>query len=196
MAQTFKTCCRILFVLLLITGGAFAQSTQTQTDSDRAEEMALRALRHREIPEATLPCSADESKWWKELRIAGEAVRSAMGDKKETKKFLGFLAEGQAKSYQPPIADRGATVLHQVPFESTEESRKKKISGSLALVIELRPDGTVGEVKIVQGLGHGLDEKAAEAARKMIFLPPVKDRKFVSLRMPMTMSIATRRTYP
>jgi hypothetical protein len=30
----------------------------------------------------------------------------------------------------------------------------------------------------------------------MIFLPAVKDRKFVSFRMPMTMSVATRRTYP
>jgi hypothetical protein len=59
-----------------------------------------------------------------------------------------------------------------------------------------RLDGTVGEVKIVQGLGYGLDEKAAEAARQMIFLTAVKDRKFVSFRMPMTMSIATRRTYP
>jgi len=86
--------------------------------------------------------------------------------------------------------------LHQVPFQSTEESRKKKVSGSLALVVELRPDGTVGEVKIVQGLGYGLDEKAADAARQMIFLPAVKDRKFVSFRMPMTMSVATRRTYP
>lgn len=196
MSRTLETCCKILFLSLAITGGASAQSTQSQTDSNQAEQMALRALRNREIPEATLPCTVDESKWWKDLRIAGEAVRSSIGDKKETKKFLGLLAEGQAKSYQPPIADRGVTLVHRVPLESTEESRKKKVSGSLALVIELRPDGTVGEVKIVQGLGYGLDEKAAEAARKMIFLPAVKDRKFVSFRMPMTMSIATRRTYP
>ena len=196
MSQTFTTCCKILFLSLVITSGVFAQSPPPQTDSERAEKMALEGLRRREIPEATLPCTADEIKWWKDLRSAGAAVRSTIGGQKETKKFLGLLAEGQAKSYQPPIPDRGATLLNQVPIQSTEESRKKDVSGSLALVVELRPDGTVGEVKIVQGLGYGLDEKAAEAARQMIFLPAVKDRKFVSFRMPMTMSVATRRTYP
>ena len=196
MAQTFTTCCKILFLSSIITSGVFAQSTQPQTDSDRAEKRALEGLRRREIPEATLPCSANEAKWWSDLRSAGAAVRSTMGGEKETKKFLGRLAEGQQKSYQPPIPDRGVTLLNQVPLQSTEESRKKNVSGELALVVELRPDGTVGEVKIVQGLGYGLDEKAAEAARQMIFLPAVKNRKFVSFRMPMTMSVATRRTYP
>ena len=196
MARTFTTCYRILLLSLMITGGAFAQSTQSQTGSDRAEKVALEALHRREIPVATLPCTADESKWWGDLRIAGEAVRSTMGGKKETKKFLALLAEGREKSYEPPIPDRGATVLRQVPFDSTAASRERNITGSLALVVELRPDGTVGEVKIVQGLGYGLDENAAAAARQMIFLPAVKNRTFVSFRMPMTMSIATRRTYP
>jgi TonB family protein len=196
MAQTFTTCCKIIFLSLMITGGVCAQSTPSQTDSDLAAKRALEGLRRREIPEATLPCTADETKWWSDLRSAGVAVRSTMGGKKETKKFLNLLAEGKEKSYQPPIPDRGATLLHQVPFQSTEESRKRNVSGSLALVVELRPDGTVGEVKIVQGLGYGLDENATKAARQMIFLPAVKDRKFVSFRMPMTMSVATRHTYP
>ena len=196
MPQTFTTCCRILFLSLVITSGVFAQSTGSQTDSDRAEKQALAGLRRREIPEASLPCTAYEARWWSDLRSASAAVRSTIGGRKETKKFLVLLAEGQAQSYQSPIPDRGVTLLNQVPLQPTKESRKKNVSGSLALVVELRPDGTVGEVKIVQGLGYGLDEKAAEAARQMIFLPAVKDRKFVSFRMPMTMSVATRRTYP
>ena len=155
MVQTLTTCCRILLLTLVITGGTFAQSAPSQTDSDRAEKMALEGLRRREIPEATLPGTADEAKWWSQLRSAGAAVRSTMGGKKETKKFLALLAERREKSYQPPIPDRGVTLLHQVAFDSTEASRKKNISGSVALVVELRPDGTVGEVKAVQGLGYG-----------------------------------------
>src|ERR1700704_1785003 len=106
MTQTFTTCCRILFLTLVITGGAFAQSAPPQTDSDRAEKLALEGLRRREIPEATLPGTAAEAKWWSELRSAGAAVRSTMGGKKETKKFLAFLADSREKSYQPPIPDR------------------------------------------------------------------------------------------
>src|SRR5437016_7361610 len=108
MEQTFTICCKILFLSLVITGGVFAQSKPPQTDSDRAERAALEGLRRREIPEATLPCTADEAKWWSDLRSAGAAVRSTIGGQKETKKFLGLLAEGQAKSYQLPIPDRGA----------------------------------------------------------------------------------------
>ena len=56
------------------------------------------------------------------------------------------------------------------------------------MAVELRPDGSVGEIKVVQGLDPGLDQMAVSAARKLVFLPMVKDRKFVSTWMPMTMS--------
>ena len=193
MSSTFETCGRYSLMLLALAGGALAQ---TQSDADRAAKQALDALHHREMPEATIPCTADEAKWWAELRTAGAAVRETMGEEKETKKFLGLLKQGREKSYEPPVANRGALILYQVPFRSTEESRKKNISGALALVVELRPDATVGEVKIVQGLGYGLDENAIKAARQIIFLPAVKDRKFVTFYMPMTMSLSALRPYP
>jgi TonB family protein len=192
MPLTLKTCGPCLLLLLLLTGSAWAQGS----DSDRAAQQALNALRHREIPEATLPCTTEEREWWSKLRAAGEAVRKNMGSESDTRKFRKLLEQGQKEPYQPPIANRGATILHQVPFSSTAESRKKNISGSLALTVEMRADGTVGEVKIVQGLGHGLDESAMEAARQIVFLPAVKERKFVTVYMPMTMSLSSRVTYP
>ncbi len=192
MSRSLKPYRKCLLLLLIWTGSALAQ---TQNDSDRAAKQALEALRRREIPEATPPYTDEEAIWWNKLRAAGEAVRKTMGDETETKKFRKLLEQGRKESYQPPIANRGATILSQVPFRSTEESLKKNITGSLALVVELRPDGMVGEVKIVQGLGYGLDENAAEAAHRMMFLPAVKDRKFVTFYMP-TMSVASRHTYP
>jgi TonB family protein len=193
MAQTIKRWSQCFLLLSVWTGSALAQA---QNDSDRAAKQALDALRRREIPEATPPCTAEECQWWNKLRAAGESVRKTLGDKTESKKFRKLLEQGQKESYQPPIANRGATILYQVPFHSTAESLKKNITGSLALTVELRPDGTVGEVKIVKGLGYGLDESAAEAARQIIFLPAVKDRKFVTFYMPMTMSVASSKTYP
>lgn len=193
MSRSLKPYCKCLLLLLIWTVSALAQA---QNDSDRAAKQALDALRRREIPEATPPCTAEECQWWNKLRAAGELVRKTLGDKTESKKFRKLLEQGQKESYQPPIANPGATILYQVLFHSTAESLKKNITGSLALTVELRPDGTVGEVKIVKGLGYGLDESAAEAARQIVFLPAVKDRKFVTFFMPMTMSVASSKTYP
>lgn len=182
---SLKICSTCVFMLLVCTGTALAQS---QTDSDRARKIALQMARRHEIPEASLPCTPEEAKWWHDLRAAAKAVEETRGGKKEKQKFLDLLQEGQGKSYQPPIPNRPITVLSRAEPSYNEAARRKKIKGTVALVVELRPDGFVGEVEIVQGLGSGLDENAAEAARKVIYLPAVKDRKFMSFRMPMTMS--------
>ena len=176
----------LLFILpFVLKGSALAQSA---TDSDRARKAALRMLHSREVPEATLPCTPEEAKWWQDLRKAAKAVQDTRGGKKEKEKFLGLLQEGQEKSYQPPTPDRGALVLSRAEPTYSEAARRKQIKGSIALVIELRWDGFVGEVDVVQGLEPGLDQNAIEAARRTVFLPRVKDRKFVSFQLPTTMS--------
>jgi TonB family protein len=54
--------------------------------------------------------------------------------------------------------------------------------------IELRADGTVGDVKIIQPLDPDLDEGAADAARQTIFLPAVKNKEFISTNIRLVMS--------
>jgi protein TonB len=49
--------------------------------------------------------------------------------------------------------------------------------------VVLRSDGTVGDVTIVGGLGHGLDEKTVEAVRQLRFIPGEKDGHKVSVRV-------------
>jgi len=43
-------------------------------------------------------------------------------------------------------------------------------------------DGRVDDIKVVRGLSHGLDETAQAAARQVLFLPAIKDGKFISMR--------------
>jgi TonB family protein len=179
---------KIGFVLLLL-GLVWSTDAlaQTKTDQERAAEQALKALRAREIPEATLPTTPDEANWWKEIRAAGNAIRSKSAISRKDD-FARLVKQGGEKSYRVPTLDRHATVLWKDPPNYTEEARRKRITGSVALTVELRPDGTVGEIKIVQSLEPGLDQMAVNSARKLVFLPAVKDRKFVSFWMPMTMS--------
>jgi TonB family protein len=185
MSQTLKAYGACIVLLLVLTGGAL---TQSPTESARARQAALQMARRHEIPEATLPCTPAEAKWWEDLKVAGKAVEETRGGKKEREKFLRLLQQGQEKSYRPPVPDNRVIVLSRAEPRYSEQARRKMIKGTIAMVVELRPDGFVGEVEIVQGLDRGLDENAAEAARRTIFLPPVKDRKFVAFRMPMTMS--------
>ena len=185
MSPEYRFACRLLVTLFLLSGSALAQ---TPADSDRARKTALNMLHSREVPPASLPCSPAEAKWWADLRKAAKAVQDSRGSKRERKKYLALLQAGQEKSYQPPIADRPALVLSRTQPAYSEAARRRQIKGSVALVVELRPDGFVGNVEVVQGLEASLDENAMEAARHTVFLPRVKDRKFVPFVMPVTMS--------
>ena len=176
--------------LLILTANAVAVA-QSQTDADRAAQQAVKALHSHDVPEASLPCTPEESKWWDELRAATKEFNRAQPDRPDTKKLMRLIKEGIDKSYQIPVPDRYATVFWQAHPRPTPQ----KINGSIALAVELLPDGNVGEVKVAQGLDPDLDQMAVETARKLIFLPAVKDRKFVSLWMPITMSFNSFETY-
>ena len=53
----------------------------------------------------------------------------------------------------------------------TEEGRRRHIEGDVVLEIVVRRDGTVGSVKLLQGLGAGLDQRAIDAVRQWRFSP-------------------------
>jgi TonB family protein len=57
----------------------------------------------------------------------------------------------------------------------TEEGRKLKIEGEVLLEVVFSANGQIRIVKLVRGLGHGLDESAVRAAEKIQFKPAVKD---------------------
>jgi len=179
----------VLAPLTLIS--SVVANAQSQTDADRAAQAAIKQLHSRDIPEASLPCTPEESKWWSELRKVGKAINQAEPDRPDTKKLAQLIKEGIEKAYEIPIPDRYALIL----WRARPPATPKKINGSIALAVELLPDGTVGEVKIAQGLDPEIDKKAIDATRKLVFLPAIKNRKFVSLWMPMTMSYSTYETF-
>ena len=53
----------------------------------------------------------------------------------------------------------------------TEEARKLGIEGDVLLEVEFTCDGTVRVIRVVRGLGHGLDEAAVNAAQQIRFKP-------------------------
>ena len=63
----------------------------------------------------------------------------------------------------------------------TNAAREAKEQGMIVLSVEFRADGTIRVLKIVRGLGFGLDEQAVAAVQKIIFLPAIKDGTFVNM---------------
>jgi TonB family protein len=59
--------------------------------------------------------------------------------------------------------------LREVPADYTESARQRGITGEVLLEIVVRRDGSVGEVKILQGLREGLNERAVQAVRQWRF---------------------------
>jgi TonB family protein len=57
----------------------------------------------------------------------------------------------------------------------TDEGRAKKIEGEVLLQVVFTASGDVKVEKVVQGLGYGLDDAAASAARQIRFRPAQQD---------------------
>ncbi|MEW6738037.1 MAG: energy transducer TonB, partial [Acidobacteriota bacterium] len=57
----------------------------------------------------------------------------------------------------------------------TEEARRNKIQGVVQIMAVFRADGRITDIKVVRGLGHGLDEEAVKAALLIKFTPGTKD---------------------
>jgi TonB family protein len=74
--------------------------------------------------------------------------------------------------YRPGSGITPPAILHEVKPDYTEDGRRRNVEGDVVLEIVVRSDGTVGSnVKLLQGLGAGLDQRAVEAVRQWRFSP-------------------------
>jgi protein TonB len=73
--------------------------------------------------------------------------------------------------YRPGSGIEAPRLLREVKADYTEEARQRGVSGDVVLEIVVRRDGTVGDVKVLQGLGGGLNDRAAQAVRQWRFTP-------------------------
>lgn len=73
--------------------------------------------------------------------------------------------------FRPGSGIRPPTLLREVKAAYTEEARQRGRQGEVLLEIVVRRDGSVSDVKVLRGLGHGLDERAVDAVRQWRFSP-------------------------
>jgi TonB family protein len=92
----------------------------------------------------------------------------------------GFGDTESPASVRPKAAE---TVARMTPAEIlakpnpiyTDEAKKLRIEGEVLLEVVFESSGKLRVLRVVRGLGHGLDENAIHAAEQIRFKPAVKD---------------------
>ena len=79
------------------------------------------------------------------------------------------------KSAEPVVKSLPAEITFKPRPVYTEEGRRLKIEGEVLLDVVFSASGQIRIVKVMHGLGHGLDESAVRAAEQIQFKPALRD---------------------
>jgi TonB family protein len=85
----------------------------------------------------------------------------------------GPAAPAAVKAQEPPTTS--IVVLSKPLPNYTAEARQLKIEGDVTLEVRFTASGDVQVLRVINGLGHGLDEQAKLAAEHIRFKPATKD---------------------
>jgi len=139
------------------------------------------------------------------------AFGAPVDDPRMTKFFLSLslhkkkdsieVVDGPGLPYEPPVTpessndetikklfvgrevDRKARLAMKPEPAYTESARQHAVVGTVVLKVIFSWDGHVTNIRTVSGLPYGLTERAVDAARKIKFIPAIKDGKYVSMWM-------------
>jgi periplasmic protein TonB len=76
----------------------------------------------------------------------------------------------------------GPKIVRKVDPEYTREALDAKLQGDVVLSFVIAIDGMPVEIKVVRGLGSGLDEKAVECLQQWRFSPGVRNGEPVPMK--------------
>jgi periplasmic protein TonB len=94
--------------------------------------------------------------------------------------------------FRPGSGIAPPSLLREVKPDYTEEARRRGIRGEVVMEIVVRRDGTVGEVRVLQGLGYGLDERAITAVKQWKFSPASRHGTPVDVMVEVAMEFRLR----
>jgi len=112
------------------------------------------------------------------------AARAAANGEVQTAAFdrrASAPAQPSVAAVTKPI-DRPVEIISKPTPEYTDEARSARIEGTVSLELEFNAAGDVRVLRVVRGLGHGLDEAAQRAALRIRFKPAQSDGRPVDSR--------------
>jgi TonB family protein len=92
------------------------------------------------------------------------------------------LQTGPRISSNPQLITSEPVQILQKPRPAySPEARIAQIEGEVVIEAVFTAEGEVRVIRVVQGLGHGLDENAVAAARAIRFAPARRDRRPIDM---------------
>jgi TonB family protein len=85
--------------------------------------------------------------------------------------------------YRPGGGVSAPAVTSQVPPEYSQEAQNARRGGTVVLSVVVDAEGYARDIKVLESLGMGLDQKAIEAVQKWRFRPGYKDGRAVNVLM-------------
>jgi TonB family protein len=76
--------------------------------------------------------------------------------------------------FRPGSGVEPPRLLREVKADYTDEARRRGIKGDVVLEVVVTHDGNVGDVRVLQGLGAGLESRAIAAVRQWKFAPATR----------------------
>jgi len=136
-----------------------------------------------------MPDGAGKSGRGGSSQTGGEIKQTGFGSsgdqgrpKQETAQAIRTTGFGDA-TLAPPAPKKAATVANdQTPVQIlskpkpvyTTEARDLRLEGEVSLQVIFQADGAIHVVRVLNGLGHGLDEAAVQAATRVRFKPATR----------------------
>ena len=87
---------------------------------------------------------------------------------------------------KPPV------MLHAPTPEYSEEARERRVNGTVLVYLEVDTNGNPMHVRVLRGVGWGLDEEAIQAVRKYRFKPATRNGVPVAVAMNVVVNFAIK----
>ena len=104
----------------------------------------------------------------------------AMAIRKQTEIAV-YAAAPKAEIFKIGALVDKPSLISKVEPQYTDEARAAKYQGTVVLSVEIHADGKAHNVRVVSGLGLGLNEQAMDAVSKWQFRPGMKDGQPVAV---------------
>lgn len=94
--------------------------------------------------------------------------------------------------YRPGSGITPPQLIREVRANYTDEARRRAIAGDVVLEIVVRRDGNVGQVRVLQSLGAGLEQRAIDAVRQWRFSPAMRQGTAVDVVVEVAVGFSLR----